>query len=78
MGEGGPSKPWWQCRRTLLAAYTLTLLFVLGMWGGADVAAAMSTVVLAVAGANASQAVFEKRPLRINANEHPSPPPPSV
>lgn len=54
-------KPWYKCRRTIVGLYGLTLLFVLGLQTKAEVAGAMATIVLAIAGANAAQSSFESK-----------------
>ena len=68
------NKPIWHCRRTLVAAYTVTLLFVLGVLGKEPVAGAMAAVVLAVAGANAGESILTRR--NQDAQDSPPTPPP--
>lgn len=49
------------CRRTLVAIYAITCLTILGYFKAADVAASIATVALAIAAANASQSIMEKK-----------------
>ena len=50
----------WKCRRTFIATLGLILLFILGFWSGMEVAGSIVTVVMAVAGANATEKILRK------------------
>ncbi len=54
-------KMFFKCRRTLTAWLAILCLTYLGSQGGAEVAAAIATIVLAVAGANSAQAIMQKK-----------------
>jgi len=49
------------CRRTVLSIFAICCLTLLGYTKGADVAATIGTIVLAVSASNATQGIMEKR-----------------
>ncbi len=51
-----------KCRRTFLAVMGMVCLTVLGLAVKAEVAGAIATIVLAVAGANATEKIMKKTP----------------
>ncbi len=57
-------KALFSCRRSTLALYAITLLAIINYTKGNDTSMAISTIVIAVAGANA----YEKRGKETNKN----------
>ena len=51
-----------KCRRSTIALIGLTYLLILGLYSNADVSAQIVAIVTAICGANAAQAIFEKKP----------------
>ena len=51
-----------KCRRSSLALIGIFLLFLLGYTKSADVTASMATIIMAIAGANAYEAVKKNEP----------------
>ena len=49
----------WDCRRTFVAVFAMLCLLWLG-YRGADVAGSVAFIVASIAGANASQNIFNK------------------
>jgi len=51
----------WSCRRTFTGTLAIASLTALGFYAGQDVAGAIGTVVIAVAGSNMAQKIGEKK-----------------
>lgn len=50
-----------KCRRSTVAIFAMTCLFVLGFFKGVVVAEAIATVALGIAGANSAEGIFTKK-----------------
>jgi|GEM_PF-3843160 len=50
-----------KCRRSTIAVFAISCLFVLGFFKGVVVAEAIATVALGVAGANSAEGIFSKK-----------------
>jgi hypothetical protein len=51
----------WRCRRTFVGTLAIASLTALGFYAGQDVAGAIGTVVIAIAGSNMAQKVGERK-----------------
>ena len=63
-------KPWYKCRRSIVALVAITCLTAMAMINKMDTSTAIAMVVTAVCGANAGQAVFssKKNPLNLTSS----------
>lgn len=50
----------WVCRRTFVAIFAISCLTAIGVMTDLDVASAIATTALAVAGANSAQKIFQR------------------
>lgn len=57
-----------KCRRSLIAIYAITLLFILGYNKNIEVAVSISTIAIGLAGANA----YEKHKSNIKKEDNPN------
>jgi hypothetical protein len=64
-----PPIPFWKCRRSVIALSAIACITLLGVINKQDVSAPIASIVFAIAGANASQAVFSRKKTKPKAGQ---------